>query len=150
MSKESLQDRVDRVRQGETLTLDPPLHEFKGPVILRKPIVIDGQGGTIWAVQGPVVRIESSGVILQNLAIELTSRDATLTGDPACALCIQPGLSVDLDHVSVRGTVVGLASEEGTWAFPTGLTLGSLRASTAHTFQITVEVPVECKLVSDI
>jgi parallel beta-helix repeat protein len=150
MSKESLQDRLDGLREGDTLTLEPPLREFKGPLVIRKAAVIEGQGGTIWTVTGPTVKIEAPGVVLRNLAVEITSRDAALSGEGACALEIQPGLAVDLENVAVRGNVAGLAQEEGAWMFPRHLALGTVQATTPHEFRVKLVVPVPCTLTSAI
>jgi hypothetical protein len=150
MAEASLQEQVDRLADGQTWTLQPALHEFKGPLVLRKPVTLEGQGGTIWAVRGPVVSVESEGVVLRDLGVEVTSRDRSLEGDDACALLVRGGVSVGLEAVSVRGTVIGVADEEGTWSFPPAFSLGALRSSTAHTFCIQLVVPVACRLVSEI
>src|SRR6516165_10896794 len=110
---DSLQDQLDRLKPGETFKLDPPQREFKGPLVIRQPVVLDGQNGTIWTEKGPVVRIEAAGVTLRDVNVEITSRDAALSGDAACALVVAPGLHVSLDNVSVRGNVTGLDREEG-------------------------------------
>jgi parallel beta-helix repeat protein len=150
MSKESLQDRLDGLREGETLTLDPPLHEHKGPLIIRKAAVIEGQGGTIWMETGPVVTIEAPGVLLRNVAVEITSRNAPLAGEAACALHVQPGVDVNLENVAVRGNVAGLAEEEGAWQIPRKLELGTVQASSPHDFRLQLAVPVPCSLTSEI
>jgi hypothetical protein len=150
MSKENLQTLLDRLGDGETLKLDPPRGEFKGPVVLRKPVVIEGQGGSIWTPTGPVLCVESRGVVLRDLAVEITSRDASLSGDDACAIRIQSATVVDLSQVVVRGTVIGLPDEEGTWHFPRNLSLGGLRANLAHVLRLKLVTPVPCTLVSEI
>jgi len=150
MSKENLQTLLDRLGDGDTLKLDPPRGEIKGPVVLRKPVVIEGQGGSIWSSTGPVLQVESRGVVLRDLAVEITSRDVNLSGDDACAIKIQPGIAVDLSHVVVRGTVIGLPDEEGTWHFPRNLALGALHSNLAHVLRIKLVTPVPCTLASEI
>jgi len=150
MSRKSLQESLDELHAGETVKLDPPGNEFKGPLVIRKPVVIEGRGGTIWAVTGPVLQVESGGVLLRDLAIEITSRDTALSGEDACALKVRAGLSVELDNVAVRGTVVGLAQQEGEWHFPRVLALGRLQPATAHDFRLEVVTPVSCTLATDI
>ena len=39
---------------------------------------------------------------------------------------VETGLKVDLEGVEVRGTVIGLPGEEGDWAYPSALRLGTL------------------------
>jgi F-box protein 11 len=150
MSKDTLQERLDGLKDGGTFKLDPPLHEFKGPLVIRKAAVIEGQGGTIWAVTGPALEVDAPGVVLRNLSVEITSRDTALAGDAACALRIRPGLAVGLDNVAVRGNVAGLAQEEGAWQFPRTLALGVLKATAPHEFRIKLVVPVPCSLASEI
>jgi F-box protein 11 len=147
---DSLQDQLDRLKPGETFKLDPPQREFKGPLVIRQPVVLDGQNGTIWTEKGPVVRIEAAGVTLRDVNVEITSRDAALSGDAACALVVAPGLHVSLDNVSVRGNVTGLDREEGVWRCPLKLQLGDLKAGQPHTFRVLLVVPAPCHAESKI
>ena len=87
--------------------------EFKGPLVLRRPIIIEGQGGTIWAEKGPVVQIESTGVELRDVNIEITSREANLSGAEGLLSRRHQPAPVTFDQVSVRGNVMGLDREEG-------------------------------------
>jgi hypothetical protein len=145
-----LQSRLDSLRPGDTLKLDPPGREFQGPLTVRNPVVIEGQGGTIWAKQGPVLVIETDGVTLQNVNVEVTGKEAGPDGEGGCAVRVLPGRAVKLQHVSVRGTVTGLADEEGTWGYPRELTLRSMKPNKAHEFKARLIVPVPCQLVSKI
>ena len=149
MSEESLQDRLDRLKDGDTLTLKPT-DEAKGPVVLRKAVAIVGAAATIWAARGPVVRIESGGVVLRHLNVEVTGREADLEGEAACALVVRPGVSVSLEDVTVRGDVIGLDREEGVWRHPRTLSLGTLKAGTAHEFAVMLSIPTRCVVECDI
>jgi parallel beta-helix repeat protein len=150
MSAENLQERVDRLGAGEKLKLDPPRKEFKGPLVIRKPAIIDGQGGTICAATGPIVKIEAPGVVLSDLNVEITSREAPLEGEGACALVVQPPVGVTLRNVAVRGNVSGLEDEEGVWRCPASLPLRTLRAGVPHDFKVELITPVACTLESEI
>jgi parallel beta-helix repeat protein len=150
MSTDTIQNQVDLVKSGEVFKLDPPRREFKGPLILRRPIIIEGQGGTIWSERGPVVQIESPGVELRDVNVEITSRDGTLSGAEACALVVTKQAPVKFDHVSVRGNVIGLDREEGVWRCPRTLPLGNLKAGLAHHFKVAMVVPVNCTAESEI
>jgi biopolymer transport protein ExbD len=145
-----LQARLDSLRPGETLQLDPAKREHPGPLVVRAPVVIDGQGATLWAALGPVLVIEADGVTVQDLNVEVTGKEGTVEGEAACAVKVQPGLSVNLQGVSVRGTVLGLAGEEGDWSYPRGLTLGTLKPGKAHEFRARLVLPVPCRLVSQL
>src|ERR1700731_1830616 len=92
----TLQDQLDRLKEGDTLTL-APRQEVKGPVVIRKPVVIAGRSGTIWAARGAVMRIEATGVVLRDVNVEVTARDAGLEGEAGCALVVDPMGSVSLD-----------------------------------------------------
>jgi F-box protein 11 len=149
MSKD-LQNLLNQLKDGEPLKLEPPRGEFAGPIVLRKPVLIDGQGGSIHAKTGPILQIESRGVVLRDLCVEITSSDPNLTGEGACALKIQPGLAVDLNNIIVHGAVIGLSQEEGVWHLPRILRLNAVRASIPHEFRVKIVTPVPCSLTSDI
>ena len=72
--------------------------------------------------------------MLRDLNVEVTGREADLEGEAACALVVRPGVSASLDDVTVRGDVIGLDREEGVWRHPRTLSLGTLKAGTAHEF----------------
>src|SRR5262249_4004699 len=153
MSSTNLQEILDKLADGEVLnlgTVPGASKEFKGPLIIRKPAVIEGQGSTIWALTGPVVQIESRGVELRDLRVEITSRDDKLSGDSVCALKIKPGLMVNMNNVAVRGTVLGLPQEEGTWQLPRNVPFGTLAAGMPHEFRLKIIVPVPCTVTSEI
>src|SRR5213592_3646721 len=103
-----LQSLLDQAPAGQALKLTPAGKEMPGPVILRKAIVLDGQGATIFAERGPVLTIASAGVLLENLNVEVTA-SAPGEGDAGCALAVEGGGAVTLRNVAVVGTVRGLS-----------------------------------------
>lgn len=143
----SLQEQVDNAKPGSVLTL-PPAKEFQGPVVIRRAITIEGQGGTIWAPEGPVVCIEADGVQLQKLNVEVTGAESNLNGEAACALVVNPDVKITLNSVTVRGNVIGLDTEEGDWSYPRKLQLGSMKPGRPHEFKAKLVVPVACTLHS--
>jgi parallel beta-helix repeat protein len=150
MKTNEMEQLLSQLRDGDTLRLEPPRREVQGPIIIRKPTIIDGQGATIWAPDGPVVQIASPNVVLRNLNLEITNRDAPTDGEKSCALVVQPQLTVALDNVAVRGNVLGLEQEEGVWFCPRNVALGALKPDTAHHFVLRLVTPVPCKLISEI
>jgi hypothetical protein len=150
MSADDLQARLDQMKAGESLKLDPPRAEFKGPLVIHRAVVIDGQGATIWAAQGPVVSVQTGGVVLRDVNVEVTSRETNLAGEAACALVVAPNQAITLHNVSVRGNVLGLKREEGQWACPRSLALGSLPANAPHEMKMVLSVPVACTIDSEI
>jgi hypothetical protein len=150
MAASDLQDRLDSLGAGETLKLEPAGREFQGPLTIRNPVILEGQGGTVWCPRGPVLIVESAGVELHNINLEVTANEAGLDGETACALRVAPNLSITLENVSVRGTVFGLDTEEGEWRYPRAIPLGSMKPGQAHEFKAKLVVPVPCRLVSKI
>src|SRR5208282_4655708 len=52
-AREEFQNRLDSTPEGATLRL--PRGEHPGPVSITRRLTLDGQGATIWALEGPVV-----------------------------------------------------------------------------------------------
>ncbi len=145
-----LQRVVDQLEPMGTLTLRPPRGEFQGPVVIRRPLTIQGQGGTIWCPVGPVLVVEADGVELQDVNIEITSNEHDLDGERGCALVVKGGHSPHLHSVSVRGNVSGMQTEEGDWWYPRSIRLGKPIAGQSHEFKVRIVVPVPCKFRSEI
>lgn len=146
--KANFQDEIDSVNSGSTHHLR--LREYSEPVILKRSIIIDGCGSTICALEGPVITIKSPGVTLRNLTIEYTGDGGMEKPSDECAIFIEPGLNVSMENVKVRGTVIGLPSEEGEWRYPVSLSLGPLTSGFRHTFILHLVVPVHCTIESSI
>ncbi|MFH0782130.1 MAG: hypothetical protein V2B20_09305 [Pseudomonadota bacterium] len=143
------QQDLDELQEGATLLLMP--REFLGPIIINKSISLDGQGATIWSLKGPVVSIESDGVVLRNVRIEVTGEIGLETLSDECALQVAPGRSVLLGkEVEVRGTVLGLPQEEGAWRYPHSLYIGNLTYNMDYDFIMRIVVPVPCRIKSNI
>ena len=143
------QSDLDELKDGATLQLSP--REFSGPVIINKRLTLDGQGATIWALRGPVVSIQSDGVVLRNIRIEVTGENRTGRYDDNCALLIEPGRSIRFEKdVEVRGTVSGLPQEEGNWQYPHSVDIGHLACGVDYDFIMRIAVPVPCQIASHI
>jgi hypothetical protein len=127
LTPESFQKEIDSLRKGDVLELLP--HEFPGSVILNRSLIVDGQRATIWALKGPVMVVQSHGVVPRNLRIEVIADHPQAGNDEDCALTVQSGVQVKFDNVEVRGAVAGLDTEEGAWQYPYSIELGSLAYS---------------------
>lgn len=110
----ALQMAINDAPIGGTLQL--VRGEFQGPIVVDKPLVLDGNGAVVWAQNGPVVRVTSAGVTLRELEIEATAPDAAPHGD--VALWIDEGANTILQSVRVRGEIVGVAAAQGQWRLP--------------------------------
>jgi len=145
-----LQEQIDLAPPEGVLKLDTLGREFQGPIVVRRPLTLEGNGVSIWAPAGPVVSIESDGVQLRKLNVEITGDSAAVDGPTGCALRVADNVKVSLSDVAVRGHAVGLAGEEGTWVYPRKLTFGGLKSGQPHEMCFTVTVPVPCTLQSHI
>ncbi len=59
MKTDNLQARIDELGPGQVLTIDAVKREFRGPLIIRSPLSIEGCGATIWAATSNA-RVHSS------------------------------------------------------------------------------------------
>lgn len=147
-STSRFQQEIEALAPGETLELRQG--EFAGPIVIRAPLTVEGKGATIWALNGPVVSVQSPGVTLRNLQIEVTGEGHGHDTIRNCALLVESGLTVQLDHIEVRGLVDGLAEEEGAWRYPHVLSLGQIPHGTPLELLARVVVPVPCRVRSNI
>jgi CHAT domain len=149
-TKSVLQSQLDSLDQEATLSLWPPNGEYAAPVVINQPLTLDGRGATIWALAGPVLSIESHGVNLRNLRIEVTGCEVGGSSPEDCAIVVKSGQDLQVHNVEVRGTVMGLPDEEGEWKYPKLLHLGQLAPETEYNLLLRIIVPVACKIASDI
>ena len=134
-------------RGGEPLII--PLREYAGPIKIIRPVTIDGQGATLWAHKGPVVIIQSEGVTLKNMRIEVTGEPISTDPRHQSALVIR-GCTPAFENVEIRGAVTGITEEEGKWQYPHSLHLGHLPSGKSHMFKLRIRVPVPCRVYSTV
>jgi hypothetical protein len=146
-TRHQLQRQFDNASQGQTLKLMP--QEYPGPLFIRKPLIIDGQGATLWALRGAVLHIDSPHVTLKNLNIEVTG-ESFIKSEDECAIYIKNPTSVFFENVQVRGQIIGIQGETGAWQYPHSLHLGKLAQNKAHQFVFQLSVPTQCRLESAI
>ena len=73
--REQFQRALDALQDNAALPLLP--REYPGPIVIRRPIILDGQGSTIWSLSGPVIHCQANGVVLRNIRIEVTGTEGT-------------------------------------------------------------------------
>jgi hypothetical protein len=146
-TRQELQAQLDNPPPGQVLKLTP--QEYPGPLFIRKSVIIDGQGATLWAFKGPVLQINAPRVILHNLNIEVTG-ETFASPTEECAIEIANTATIHFDNVQVRGQVTGLAGETGEWQYPYSLHLGQLAANTVQQFILRIVVPTPCSIESAI
>lgn len=148
-SRDTFQQKLNALPDHSTIQLWPPKAEYPGPLIINRPITLDGQGATLWSTVGPVLLIQSQGVSLKNLRIEVTGEQRSNARD-RCAILVKSGINLQFDNIQVRGSVMGLPQEEGEWQYPECLNLGQLAYGQEYHFVVKIFVPVDCKIATDI
>ena len=139
----SLQNELNMARG--TLKLTPG--EYEGPIVVDKPVVIDGCDSTIWANSGPVVVVTSASVTLKNLRIEITGAGGS--GEEGVSLkLVAPDTA--LEHIEVSGRVMGLQEESANWKASSVIALGEFAANTENSFSVEFESPAPAKIVHSI
>ncbi len=145
---EKLQDLIDAAAPGSTLTL--MRDEYEGPIVIDKPLILEGRDSALWSKTGPVVRVAAADVALHNLDIEITILPA-LSDETGVALQVEgEAPRLRLDNVRVRGRIQGLGAEDGEWRLPAMLNLGQFAARAHNEFQFLVRVPTTVKLSSPV
>jgi hypothetical protein len=144
----AFQKDLDSLDDGDTLELVP--REFPGPVVLSRSATLDGHGATVWALEGPVLTLDASEVVLRNLKIEVTGEDPVEGAEERCAILLRRASKLTLDNVEVRGSVIGLREEAGDWHYPHSLSIGQLAHGREHDCLLRIWVPVACRVQSSI
>jgi len=143
---------IDQTGLNQTLRMDRRNREFPGPVVLHRPLTIDGRGLTLWApaVNTPVLSVISDGICLKNLNLEIIRSGSVPTvGESSCALLVAPGINLVMEDIALRGDVLGLDGESGVWGYPDTLNLGEFQAGDPHLFKVKVKIPVTCRIEAD-
>ena len=137
-----LQKTLDEAPTGATIRL--PRGEYRGPIVINRALTIEGEGAVIWAQNGPVVAVKSAGVILRDIQIEAT-------GDETEVALFVESTAPTLNHVAVRGRVVGMTQQTaGDWNLPASLDLGAFAPRTRNSWKFEVQVPVDCQLKTNV
>lgn len=125
--------------------------EYAGPITIRRSVVIEGKGATIWALTGPVVTIDNAASVeLKHLKVEVTGESSAHGAHQEVAIQVQAKSHLDLDEVDVRGDVIGVPTEAGTWRYPKTLFLGCIPPMQPSEFKIRLVTGGPCKLVSEV
>lgn len=134
----SIYDIIAATPDGGTAVL--PAGEFEGPVVIGRPMKIQGSNTTVWARHGAVINVEVPGVTLEGLRVEITEGEITENAITAKYPAV-------LRDVEVLGTVSGFGAEDGIAEIPRTLALGELSAQEDNTFIMTVDIPAAAEVV---
>ena len=121
--------------------------EYEGPLVVRRPCEIDGKNTTLWASSGPVLVIDSPGVSVKGLRVELVDPGATLQNRVAIS---NTYADTKLFDVEVNGNVEGIQGEDSSWALPTIIALGEFAAEKENCFSYAIEAPCAAELICKI
>jgi WD40 repeat protein len=142
------QRAIDALANNTVLTLMP--REYPGPIVISRPLVIDGQGSTIWALKGPVILCQSDGIILRNIEFRVTGDVEGGQSEDHCVLKVERGYPPTFENVEVRGSIIGIPEEEGDWRYPHTLQIGSVPFGSETDLIMRLWVPVPCEISSKI
>ncbi len=142
----NLQEKIDQTEEYGTIVLD--FNEYFGQFVINKPISLDGKNSTICAKNGPVISVNSEGVELRNLRIEVTTE--TKEKSESLALKVQENIRVRLENIVVKGNVSGLVMEDGEWEYPDSLHLYPIVPNKKNYFVFDMNIPISCVLETDI
>ena len=140
----SLQERFDSQASGDFVL---PPGEAEGPLVVRRPCVVEGNGSTLWAKKGPVLVVESGGVTVRNLRIELTEQAAAR--EERTALKTSHG-DTRLENVEVSGDVWGFSGEAEVWNLPRIINLGSFAPDCVNSIALKIDSPAQAEIVCGI
>lgn len=124
--------------------IEIPIGEHKGPLVIEKPCVINGNKATLWAESSPVLVINSKDVILKNIRIESLSKNRN---EPVLISSFDDTV---FEEVEVIGDVKGIKFEEEKWHFPNELDLGEFCENDENTFVFEIYSPVPASLHTEI
>ncbi len=151
----NLQEKINGTAEHGTLVLD--FDEYFGQIEINKAITIDGRGSTVCAKKGPVICINSQGVELRNLRVEVTSDEGAVICisqevevKKSLALWVRENIRVKLENIIVKGNVSGLMIEDGKWEYPDVLHLWPVVPNKKNCFAFDMKVPISCVLETDI
>lgn len=144
----TIQKIVNETEAFGTVSLQ--FDEYRGPLVIDKPLILDGNNSTIYTDSTPVLQIKSQRVRIRNLRIELifmNENDPNTNGN--IALEVAKDIKVQLENISIIGNVKGLVNEEGTWKYPEVLNLNPMAEGCKNYYRFYIEVPVSCVLICD-
>lgn len=146
----NLQATLDSLKGGETIAMPQKWAEVSGPVVIRRPVTLDGRESTISAPSGPVLLIDSAGVRIRSLQVVLESDGEDAGSETGAAIQVSSGTEPEFDEVEVKGQVAGLTGEEGVWCYPRSLQLGHLEFGRDHEFRLRLVLPAPCEIRSEV
>ncbi len=82
---------IQEIFDSQKTKINIPAGEYKGPLVINKECVINGNNATVWTKESPVVIVEADNVIVKNLKAELTKGD----GKNIAVICKHKNVAFD-------------------------------------------------------
>ncbi len=139
MAVTDIQQIIDN---GTGVTVLPP-GEYKGTFFVTHPCVIEGNGTTLWNSGESVIVVQSPGVTLKNLRVELIE-----SNENSFSVCTTE--SVITEDVEIIGPVAGFDSEDNVPDMTRQIKLGKFRSGEKNTFIFELFSPSEASLNTDV
>lgn len=118
--------------------------EYEGPLVIKHPCTLDGNMSTIWCHQAPVISIQSTGVTIKNLRVELLGEH----GQEAVALETKFE-DVNFYNVEVNHGVSGLSSEKEN-ELPNTFSMGVFAANEMNDFSLVLKLTSSAEIINDL
>ncbi|MDE5945944.1 MAG: TerD family protein [Oscillospiraceae bacterium] len=121
--------------------------EHEGPLIIDKPCILDGSMSTLWASEGPVLIVKSSGVTIKNIRIEVTGDENNVNN----YFAVDTEFSdLIFENTEVKGNIRGLLSEPEKWSLPSVISLGEFSADTENNFTSEIISADDAEIINNI
>ncbi|MGN1411377.1 MAG: TerD family protein [Oscillospiraceae bacterium] len=117
-----------------------PSGEFKESFTINRPCTIIGNNTTLWNEKLPVLIVQSNGVTLKNLRLELTS----IAGFESNYSVLKVQHDTIIENVEIFGGV----ADEQKYYIPRMIHLGKLKSNCENTFLLSVYTPEDCTILS--
>lgn len=119
-----------------TNIINLPCGEFKENVIIDRPCTIIGNNTTLWNENLPVIVVQSSGVVLKNLRLELTSISGFESNYPV--------LKLQDDTITENVEIFGGLADTQKYYIPRMIHLGKVKSNCESSFILRVYLPEDC------
>ena len=141
----SLQSVLDGAKSAASVPLRSG--EYIGGCTVSRSVALEGESSdtpaSILGSAGCALVLAAPNITLRNLLIEAAPGDFAIERKPEAT-------QLSLDAVTVRGRVLGIPGEDGTWDIPESLDLGQLPASSTTSRLLVLDTPVSCILHSPV
>ena len=131
--------------KNNNMEFDLEQDQYKGPLIIDRPCLINGHGSTIWAKKGPAIIINSKNVVIRDLNVELTKRN--VVNIEKTAIQMNYG-DTKFANVKIVGEIKGLGNDFD-WKLPIKFDLKEYDPNEFRTYMFPIRLPIKAKLVSN-